>query len=287
MSETTVDTLKVPGATLHYEVTGSGPVLLLIVGPPADAAVFGGLVGALSDRYTVVTYDPRGYSRSKLDGPAEDQKFEVQGEDAHYVLKAVTSEPAYVLGCSGGAMAGLELVARHPEQVHTLVAHEPPASELLPDSEAWRGFWQDVYDTFQAGDPGAAMGKFIAGVSGAGPDPGDVPPPQFEAPDPNFQPPPEVLEMMGRMQANTGFFLAHQIRSIIGYVPDIDALKAASTTVVVAVGEESGGQQPHDSGVALAERLGQEPLKVPGDHQGFAMHAGEWAEELHKVFSGG
>jgi pimeloyl-ACP methyl ester carboxylesterase len=282
-----VDTLKVPGATLHYEITGTGPVLLLIPGAPADCAVFGGLVAGLSDRYTVVTYDPRGYSRSPLDVPDEDQKISVHGEDPHYVLEAITSEPAYVLGCSGGALAGLELVARHPEQVRTLVAHEPPASELLPNAADWNAFWTDVNQTYQQAGPGPAMGKFIAGVSGFGPHlPAELPPLPFEAPDPNFQPPPEVMEMMARMEKNSQFFVAHQITSLIGYKPDVAAIKAAPAKVVVAVGDASGGQVAHDSAVALASALGSEPLTVPGDHQGFATNSPEWAELLHEVFSG-
>jgi hypothetical protein len=37
------DTLTVPGATLYYEVRGSGPTLLLICGGIYDAAGFAGL----------------------------------------------------------------------------------------------------------------------------------------------------------------------------------------------------------------------------------------------------
>ena len=68
MNQSRTDTLKVPGATLHYEVRSAGPVLLFIPGGPADAGVFAPIRSELSDRYTVVTYDPRGLSRSPIDG---------------------------------------------------------------------------------------------------------------------------------------------------------------------------------------------------------------------------
>ena len=62
------DTLKVPGANLHWEVRGSGPVLLLICGGVCDAAGYAGRAQQLADRYTVVPSDRRGNSRSPLDG---------------------------------------------------------------------------------------------------------------------------------------------------------------------------------------------------------------------------
>lgn len=37
---TRTETLKVPGASLYYEVRGSGPVLLMMPGGPADAGAF-------------------------------------------------------------------------------------------------------------------------------------------------------------------------------------------------------------------------------------------------------
>src|SRR5438445_386599 len=132
------DTLRVPGANLYYEVKGTGPVLLCIPGGPTDAGMFTDLVERLSDRYTCVSYDPRGHSRSTLDGEAEDVSIAVHADDAAALLRATTDEPAYVYSNSGGATIGLELVKRHPDLVRTFVAHEPPAMELLPDAAHWR-----------------------------------------------------------------------------------------------------------------------------------------------------
>jgi len=137
MSETKTATLKVPGASLYYEVTGSGPVLLMIPGAPADAGAFAGIAAQLADRYTVVSYDWRGSARSPLDEPPDlphGLPMQVQGDDAARLLAALGDGPAYVLGCSSGALTGLDLAARHPGRVDTLVAHEPPAMNLLPDS---------------------------------------------------------------------------------------------------------------------------------------------------------
>src|SRR5919205_4506960 len=131
MNEFHIDTLKVPGATLRYEVRGTGPLLLLIPGGPADSSVFDPIRGVLSERYTVVTYDPRGLSRSTFDGEPEDTTVQTFADDAHHLLAAIDTQPAYVFGSSGGALVGLELVPRYPGQVRALVAHEPPLARLL------------------------------------------------------------------------------------------------------------------------------------------------------------
>ncbi|GAA1246803.1 hypothetical protein GCM10009676_36270 [Prauserella halophila] len=60
--------LHVPGARLYYEVRGDGPLLVLIPGAPGNARVFTALADQLAQRYTVLTYDRRGFSRSVLDG---------------------------------------------------------------------------------------------------------------------------------------------------------------------------------------------------------------------------
>ncbi|WP_370023837.1 alpha/beta fold hydrolase [Planotetraspora sp. GP83] len=274
----TRNTLKVPGATLYYEVRGSGPVLLMIPGGPTDASVFAGLSDALADRYTTVAYDPRGNSRSVLDGPPEDQRLDVHGDDAHHLLAAVTSEPAYVLGSSGGAQIGLDLAARHPERVRTLVAHEPPAVELLPDAARHRALMREVYDTYRKEGVGPAMRKFEEGIGMGGED-DEVPPPM----DPGA----EMPEDMARIIANLEFFIAHGARPLSGYVPDVAALRSGSTRVVVGVGEASAGQLAHRTALALAERLGTDPVTFPGDHAGYGSHPAAFAETLHKVLSGG
>src|SRR6266571_3563809 len=161
-------TLNVPGATLYYEIEGTGPVLLMIPGGPADAGIFAGLASFLTDRYTVVAYDPRGNSRSMPDDPSKDQDLDVHGDDAAALLAAVASEPAYVLGSSGGAQIGLNLAARHPARVRTLVAHEPPCTEMLPDPAEVRAAMEEVYQTYRTQGVEAGMKRFevVIGMDG-------------------------------------------------------------------------------------------------------------------------
>jgi pimeloyl-ACP methyl ester carboxylesterase len=273
--DTKVDTLKVPGATLYHEVRGSGPVLLCIPGGPTDAGVFTDLARRLADRYTVVAYDPRGHSRSTLDGEAADVPVALHADDAAALLAEVATEPAYVYGSSGGGTIGLELVTRHPDLVRTFVAHEAPVMELLPDAARFRAVFEDVDETYRKDGMFAAMGKFGAVVEEGGP--------KYSEEMQQSEPTPEDQEMMARMGGNSEFFFAHEIRPIAGYVPDVDALKKASTRVVSAAGETSGQQAACRAAVALAERLDIPVTSFPGAHGGWGSDPQEFADRLHDV----
>jgi pimeloyl-ACP methyl ester carboxylesterase len=267
---TRIDTLTVPGARLYYEVRGSGPVLLLIPGAGRNAESFAGIAGRLADRYTVVTYDPRDRSRSSSIGAAEeDWRADIRSDDASHLLAAFSQGPALVFGSSEGAQVGLDLAARHPDKVSILIAHEPPAIELLPDAAEYRALCQEVYDTYVRDGVGPAMAKHLA-VWG------------LEAPPPNAAPP-QGAPNSG--MAHLEHFLAHGVRQISAYVPDVTTLQAGSPRVIVAVGDASRGLLADRCGVALAERLGITVRYFPGDHGGYATHPDAFAETLHQVIS--
>lgn len=268
-------TLKVPGAALYYEVRGSGPVLLCISGGPTDAGMFTDLAGRLADRYTVVTYDQRGHSRSPLDGLPEDIPVAAHADDAAAILKAVGTEPAYVYGNSGGGAIGLELVVRHPGLVRTLVAHETFLMELLPDAERWRSEFDDIAEIYRAEGVMAAMGKFGSIVEEGGP--------RYSEEMQQTPPTPEGQEMMGRMAGNFDLFIAHELQLNGRYVPDFDALRAGSTRIVSAAGETSGEQAARRSALALAERLGIPATALPGAHGGWGSDPQEFADRLQEV----
>jgi pimeloyl-ACP methyl ester carboxylesterase len=268
--------LKVPGAQLYYEVQGSGPVLLMIPGGPTDAGIFAPLADIMSARYTVIRYDPRGNSRSVLDGAPEDRQMDVHGDDAAQLLAVFGEEPAYVLGSSGGAQIGLNLAARHPQRVHTLVAHEPPCMGLLPDAADQRTFIESVCETYLNEGVGPAMQKFMVGAGLAGG-------PQAQ----NSTPPsPEVLESFARMKGNADYFLAHGFKPIGLYVPEVATLRAGPVQVAVGVGETSAGSLPHRTALALAGQLGTVAVSFPGGHGGYNDNPAAFAAKLHQVLLG-
>lgn len=273
------DTLKVPGAEIYYETRGTGPLLLIIPGGPQDAGVFAGLADRLSDRYTVASYDPRGNSRTTVEGTLGDLDMNVQADDAAALIDKLGNGYAYVFGTSGGAQIGLALAAKHPEKVRTLIAHEPPTTMLLDDPSDALAFDRDLYDTYKSDGVDAAMGKFF-GMAEL--DPGM---PEGEAPaggdGPSFDDmPPEAAETFARVSGNFEYWLAHGMLPLGHYVPDVAKLKNGKPRIVVAIGEGSAGMPIDEMGTALAKKLGIASTPFPGDHMGFEAHEEEFAHAI-------
>ncbi|GLY89949.1 alpha/beta fold hydrolase [Actinoallomurus iriomotensis] len=265
-------TLKVPGATLHYEKRGSGPVLLLIPGGAADAGLYAGMAADLATRYTVVSYDPRGLSRSPLDGPLTDQRVNEWSDDARRLLDLIgPDEEASVLGSSSGAIVAVDLLARHAERLRRVVAHEPPLLELLADPAPHRALFAEVREVFRAEGAGAAMARFSEGLGGR----------------PSAQPtelPPEIREMAPRMHANLPVFLEHMLVPFSSTVPDVAALRPVARKLVPAAGRDSRSQVPLYGPVArLAELLGSPLVEFPGGHLGAVESPKEFAKQLLTV----
>ena len=271
-------TLQAPGATLYYEVRGSGPVLLLIPGGPTDAGVFTKLAGLLADRYTVVALDPRGNSRSRSEGSATDLDPDVHGDDAARIIDAVGGAPAFVFGSSGGAQIGLNLAARHPEKVRGLVAHEPPCILLLEDSARSIANNRELRDTYLREGAGAAMQKFMR-MNGMAQQAAQL------KPSASVLESPGAAELMERIAGNFDYFFAHALQPLSQYRPDVATLRTGRTRIVIGVGAETAGQTAHRTAVALAEQLGSTPTVFPGDHNGYSAYAERFADTLHQALS--
>ena len=264
MSQPTTHTLDVPGAVLTYDVRENGstkaPVLLMI-GSPMGAGGFGTLAGHFTDR-TVVTYDPRGVERSrKTDGVIESTP-EQHADDVHRLISALGAAPVDLFASSGGAVNALALVARHPDDVRTLVAHEPPAAQVLPDRDAALAASKDVHETYQRSGLGPAMAKFIVLVSFEGPVPADY----VDRPAPD----PAMFGLPTEDDGSRNDPLAGQnMISCTHFQPDFDALRAASTRIVLGVGADSGEALAGRAAKAVAARLDLTPVTFPGGHDGF------------------
>jgi pimeloyl-ACP methyl ester carboxylesterase len=279
---TTTHALDVPGARLHYEVRGAGP-LLLVMGSPMGAAAFAPVADALADEHTVVTHDPRGISASRLDDPEQDSTPELRADDVAALLDALGAKSADVFGSSGGAVTGLALVARHPGRVRTLVAHEPPLLELLPDAAEQRAATDDLIETFHRDGLQAAWMKFMAnaGFDGFDGDSSD----SDESAESAAAAPPQG-EPSAQDLADSARFFGHELRGTTRYLPDIVSLTAGPSRVVVGIGVASGGLVTYRTSTALADLLGTPPVEFPGDHGGFLGQPQEFADALRKVLTG-
>ncbi len=262
----TTHVLETPDVDLVYDVHGPLPTAdgrppLLMVGQPMDAGGFATLAALFPDR-TVVTYDPRGLGRSTRKDGRVDHSPIVQAEDVHAVIEAIGRGPVDMFASSGGAVTALALVTAHPDDIATLVAHEPPIIPVLPDAAAAARARAGFRDVYEAKGSGAGMAAFIAMSSWQG-----------EFTDEYFaQPVPAAAAfgMSGEDDGTRGDPLLSDVSwAVSDYLPDADALAAAPTRIVVAVGEESGKTFTARTAVATADLLGQQATVFPSHHGGF------------------
>jgi pimeloyl-ACP methyl ester carboxylesterase len=265
--------IDVPGARLHYEVRGTGPVLL-VIGSPMAASEFAPLAHAMATDHTVVTYDPRGFAGSPVDDPEGPSNPDLRADDVVAILDALGVASADVFGSSGGAVTGLAMVARYPDRVGTLVAHEPPLIDVLPDAAAQRDAMQAITDTFLTEGLQAAWMAFMVNAGFDLAAFGDGPPESQGEP---VNPDQELAE--GRR------FFVHDLAPTCQYLPDFDAMAAASPRVVIGLGAESGHLLTHRTSIAVAERLGTTTTEFPGDHGGFIGAPGAFADRLREVLA--
>jgi pimeloyl-ACP methyl ester carboxylesterase len=263
---TTTHVLETPEADIVYDVRGplppeDGRPPLFMIGQPMDASGFATLASYFPDR-TVVTYDPRGLGRStRLDGRLENTPT-LQAEDVHGVIEALGAGPVEMFASSGGAVTALALVAAHPEDVTTLVAHEPPLVSVLPDADAAERAQAGVRDAYEAKGWGAGMAAFMAMSSWQGEFTDDY----FARPTPD----PAAFGMPTEDDGSRGDpLLSDRSWPVARYRPDVEKLAAAPTRIVIAVAEESGQAFTGRATAATAQLLGQEATVFPSHHGGF------------------
>jgi pimeloyl-ACP methyl ester carboxylesterase len=276
--------VDVPGGRVYYEIRGSGP-LLLVVGQPMTG--FGPLADVLADDHTVVTYDPHGVGESTVDDPSLAVTPEIEADDLAQIVDALNGERADVFGSSGGAVAALAFAARHADKAGTVIAHEPPVAELLPDAPYIRAVVDDVENAYRTDGTGAAWGKFVSLVMYDGQVTEDgVPPAAWPPPGADGEgadaagPPPGPSE---KQRADDELFFIRMLKPFTGYEPPVDVLLSGQPRVVLAVGAAPRGEVARRSADALAEQLGTSPVIFPGDHGGFMADPEGFATTIRKV----
>lgn len=263
-------TLDVPGATLHYELRGNGPLVALHAAP-MDARAFEPLAELLAVDYSVLTSDPRGIARSTVDDRHAPVDPDGRADDLARLLHHVDRGPAVVVGSSGGAVSALALAATRPELLAGVVAHEPPLAMLLEDRSALRSATERMIATYQAGDRRGYWTDFL--------DTADI------------DLPPEVFDMIfggepdGR-DAEDERFGVEQMQLLTSFwEPPIDALRNSGVPVVIGIGIDSTGQLCDRSSRALAAALDLQPTMFPGDHIGFAEQPDPFATALRDTLA--
>lgn len=248
-------TLDVGDAAIHWEVRGNGPPLVLHAAPMSGAA-FEPLAELLSDRFTVVTSDPRGIHRSTVvDREAVSTPTDRAG-DLAALVDHLDLGPVVMFGSSGGAVSALALAERHPTLVDTVIAHEPPLIELVDDRDQLRVAEHQLVDIYRDEGREAYWRRFleVAGI--------ELPPGVFEM---MFGTEPTDDELRDER-----FGVEQMLVATVTWQPDIASLTDSRIRIVPAVGEESTGQLCDRTTRALADELDVELFVMPGDHTGFA-----------------
>ncbi|WP_336211606.1 alpha/beta fold hydrolase [Nonomuraea sp. LPB2021202275-12-8] len=274
-TRTTTGLLTVPGATLYYEVRGTGPMLLISQSGEGDAGRSKDLIDRLVSDYTVVTYDRRGLSRSTPEDPTQGATMTEHADDVHRLLAALTDKPALMLGCSLGASIGLHLAVDHPGQISTLIAHEPVTPRLLPaDQRAHHEQELAHIQQIHRRDGLTATLKMIADVLGIDPTAPDA--------EPGLTPQP----MTPQRVRNFDFFVEHDFTAIIGDTLDVAALPGTPTRIVPVVGSTTPRTVfDRSCAFALADMLDTDPRQFPGGHNGNTTHPRAYATALRDALT--
>ena len=263
--------VPVDGGELHVEVRGDGPALVLHAAP-MTAAAFVPLAEALRDTHRVITMDPRGLGRSRVDDATRDVDPDTRADDVAAVIEALDAGPATVLGSSGGAVSALSIAARHPSVVAAVVAHEPPLAVLLDDRDEIRADTELMIATYRSGDRIGYWRRFLASAGIELPD---------EVFDEHFARPPT-----GRDLDDERFAVEHMERATTFWDPPLAALAASDVAIVVGIGAASAGQFCDRTSRALGEALDLEPVVFPGGHTGFAEDPADFADVLRTALAG-
>lgn len=256
--------LGVSGARLYYEVHGSGPLLLMIHGANGTGDVYNGVVELLAEHHTVVTYDRRGFTRSKLIGPQDyAHKLEVDANDARLLIEQLSDRPATIFGSSSGAIVALKVLIDHPSVVRMLFPHEPPAMTLLTEGQKWSNFFVGVYDLFHQFGMEFALNKFRK----------------------------EMLTESDRQAAlhttineytlaNFTYWIENELRQYTSADLNPDALKNQADRIMPLVGQESRGYPTYEVSVELARKINKDLIELPGGHNGYITHPSKFAQKL-------
>jgi len=109
------------GVSLHYRVTGSGPVLIAHPGGPGTSADFFGDLAGLDEVATIIWLDPRGTGGSTAPDDPAAYKLTHYAADIEALCDALGLDRVALLGFSHGGMVAMRHAIDHPERLTRLV----------------------------------------------------------------------------------------------------------------------------------------------------------------------
>ncbi|KAK4556431.1 hypothetical protein LTR86_006575 [Recurvomyces mirabilis] len=268
--------LEVPGACLHYEIHGKGPLFLCISGGTGSLEIYSQLAQHLKQHFTVAIYDRRGFSRSVLVGSQDyEHRLETDADDVALLIRHLSPDkPAFVLGNSSGAIVALEALIRHSDVVDKVLVQEPPLISVLPDFRAVQEHIQRVHQIYRKNGVAPAMEQFAA-MTKSGAETAAL----LAAFDPKVGGPYTSGNVMYWLERE---FLPYPTNEI-----DMEALKKYTDKLMLLNCEGTHREALHyRANVVLAEKLDLDLEIMPGGHVGFAYMPEPWARRLVEIVIG-
>jgi epoxide hydrolase 4 len=149
MSEITFDYAQIGGIRLHYARAGEGEKLVVLLhGFPESWYSWRHQLEALSDEYTVVAPDLRGFNQSDKPPRVADYEIERVADDVIGLIRHLGHEKAAVIGHDWGAVAAWHLGLNHPEYLWKLGALQVPPPNVLRRNFSFRQLLASWYMFF-------------------------------------------------------------------------------------------------------------------------------------------
>jgi pimeloyl-ACP methyl ester carboxylesterase len=281
------------GADIYFECQGDGAPLLLIVGAGGDCGYYSKIASLLASMYTVVTYDRRGNSRSRLRRRPTDMTLAEQSMDSIAVLHAAGFRSAHIFGNSGGATIALDLAANHPQVVDAVVCHEPPLPRVLAEASKYLAVYERIERALHEEGWRAAFERFQLQIGHVSPQ--RLPVTMTTLLDPaSVLPPGPILEMMTRLSPNWEYMIRFEMQPFVRYIPDLERIAANNLPVAMAAGTDTIALEQHADAqhdplhrpaLTIAKELGVEFAEFPGGHRAPVEAAHKFAASLHDLFS--
>jgi pimeloyl-ACP methyl ester carboxylesterase len=283
----------VPGAQLFTRKAGDGPALVLISGGGGDADMYDDVVPLLTSRFTVITFDRRGNSRSPLTDDSAPVDPDTQAADVVAVLDHHGVDRAYVFGTSGSAILTLALLSRHQDRVFGAVAHEPPLVQILPGSPEQRR----IDELRHIADTEGPLCGFVAFAAMTMPNP----PRLFDKRAGRVAFAGLMALVLGvgrlwrtatgkapggmaRLVGNAGLTFRRELPAFCyDYEPDLAALSAVTVPWRLATGRDSVGRPYHRPAHVLGEKLGVPCVEFPGGHTPYQQYPAEFVDRLTEI----
>ncbi|KRF43740.1 alpha/beta fold hydrolase [Paenibacillus sp. Soil787] len=131
--------LDIAGKELYYEVSGSGPAVVLIHAHSVDRRMWDAQFASLASRYQVIRYDLRGYGLSDMPQEGEDY---LHAEDLYKLMNHLGVNQAHIVGLSLGAFVALDFQHLYPE--HTMTASVAGGAIYADEEESGKEPQQDT-----------------------------------------------------------------------------------------------------------------------------------------------